>query len=271
MNANVLVVIGVGGMGLAIAGRLGSGKLVLLADVSEATLDGAADRLKIEGHHVVSQRVDVSSPESVNELAEAAAALGIVGAVAHTAGLSGAQASVKAILAVDLLGVALVLDKFGMLIGPGGAGVVIASMAGQLARPFTAEQEAVLARTSAEELLGLPFISADAITDPHTAYSMAKRANQIQVAAASVSWGRRGARVNSISPGIISTPQGQQELASGVGDRMRAMIDASPVRRIGTPDDIASAAAFLLGPESSFITGTDLLVDGGVVSAIRSG
>jgi NAD(P)-dependent dehydrogenase (short-subunit alcohol dehydrogenase family) len=271
MSANVLVVIGVGGMGQAIARRQGPGKSVLLADVSEATLDEAAERLKIEGHHVVSRRVDVSSAESVNELAEAAVALGTVSAVAHTAGLSGAQASVKAILAVDLLGVALVLDKFGGLIGPGGAGVVIASMAGQLAPPFTVEQEAALARTPAEELLGLPFISADAITDPHAAYSMAKRANQIQVAAASVAWGRRGARINSISPGIISTPQAHQELASGVGDRMRAMIDGSPAERIGTPDDIASAAAFLLGPESSFITGTDLLVDGGVVAAIRSG
>ena len=271
MDDEVLVVIGVGGMGQAIARRQGTGRKVVLADFNTETLDAAADRLTVEGHRVTTHHVDVSARESVVELARAASAIGRVAQVAHTAGLSGAQAPAAAILEVDLLGVALVLEVFGQVIAPGGAGIVIASMAGHFIAPFTQEQETSLANTPADDLLRLPFTSPDVITDPHTAYSIAKRANQIQVQAASVTWGRRSARINSISPGIISTPQGQQELASEVGQTMRAMIEASAAGRIGTPDDIASAAAFLLGPESNFITGTDVLVDGGVVAAARAG
>ena len=118
-------------------------------------------------------------------------------------------------------------------------------------------------------MLKLDFISS--ITDPNFAYPIAKQANHIRVRAASAHWGRRGARINSISPGIISTPMGQQELASPVGDGMRAMIAMSGTGRQGTPDDIAAATAFLLGPDASFITGTDLLVDGGVIAAVKAG
>jgi NAD(P)-dependent dehydrogenase (short-subunit alcohol dehydrogenase family) len=118
-------------------------------------------------------------------------------------------------------------------------------------------------------LLRLDFVSS--ITDPNMAYPIAKQANHIRVRAASAHWGRRGARINSISPGVISTPMGQQELASPVGDGMRAMIAMSATGRLGTPDDIAAATAFLLGPDASFVTGTDLLVDGGVIAAIKGG
>ena len=211
--------------------------------------------------------VDVSSAQSVGTLAQQAAALGSVTHVAHTAGLSPSQAPAAAILAVDLLGVALVLDEFAKVIAPGGAGVVIASMAGHIFPPLTPEQERAVTQTPAQELLGLPFISE--LTEPALAYGVAKRANRIQVQAASKVWGQRGARINSISPGIISTPMGQQELASPVGDGMRAMTAASAAGRVGTPDDIASAAAFLLGQDASFITGADLLVDGGVTAAMR--
>jgi NAD(P)-dependent dehydrogenase (short-subunit alcohol dehydrogenase family) len=264
----VLVVIGVGGMGQAIARRQGAGKAVLLADYNETTLKAAADALRGDGHTVTTHRVDVSSHDDVAELAQKAAAQGGVTQVAHTAGLSPTQASAEAILGVDLAGVAFVLEEFGRVVSPGGAGVVIASMAGHLAPPLTPEQEAALALTPADELLALPFAS---VTSPQLAYGIAKRANQLRVQAASGPWGERGARVNAISPGVISTPMGQQELASDHGHIMRAMIDASGTRRPGTPDDIAAATAFLLGPDSSFITGTDLLVDGGVVAALRSG
>ena len=269
MAREVLTIIGVGGMGQAIARRLGSGKTMLLADNNESALASVAESLSANGHDVDSRRVDVSSPESVHELATHAASLGSVTQVAHTAGLSPSQACAEAILAVDLLGVALVLDAFGDVIAPGGAGVVIASMAGHIFPPLTAEQERALAHTPAAELSGLDFASQ--VTDPGLAYGIAKQANHIRVRAASARWGRRGARVNSISPGIISTPMGQQELASPVGDGMRAMIAASATGRLGTPDDIAAAAAFLLGPDASFITGTDLLVDGGVIAAIKAG
>jgi NAD(P)-dependent dehydrogenase (short-subunit alcohol dehydrogenase family) len=164
-----------------------------------------------------------------------------------------------------------VLQEFGEVIAPGGAGVVVASMAGHMFPPLTAEQERALAHTPANELLGLAFVSPQKITEPGIAYGIAKQANHIRVRAASAHWGRRGARINSISPGIISTPMGQQELASPVGDGMRAMIAASATGRLGTPEDIASATAFLLGPDASFITGTDLLVDGGVIAAVKAG
>jgi len=191
--------------------------------------------------------------------------------MAHTAGLSPSQASAESILAVDLLGTALVLQEFGEVIAPGGAGVVIASMAGHILPPLSAEQEHSLAHTAAHKLLTLDFVSPQRITESGIAYGIAKQANHIRISAASAQWGRRGARINSISPGIISTPMGQQELASPVGDGMRAMIAASATGRLGTPEDIALAAAFLLGPDASFITGTDLLVDGGVIAAIKAG
>jgi NAD(P)-dependent dehydrogenase (short-subunit alcohol dehydrogenase family) len=135
--------------------------------------------------------------------------------------------------------------------------------------PLTAERERVLAHNPPGELLQLDFISG--IEDPNLAYPIAKQANHIRVRAASAHWGRRGARINSISPGVISTPMGQQELTSPVGDGMRAMVAMSASARLGTPEDIAAATAFLLGPDASFITGTDLLVDGGVIAAIKSG
>ncbi|EUA88059.1 enoyl-(Acyl carrier) reductase family protein [Mycobacterium ulcerans str. Harvey] len=146
--------------------------------------------------------------------------------------------------------------------------MIIASMAGHLLPPPSAEQEHDLAHRPPGQLLELDFVGS--IVEPAFAYPFAKQANSIRVRAASRQWGQREARVNSISPDIISTPMGQQELASPVGDGMRAMIAMSGTGRIGTPDDIAAAAAFLLGPEATFITGADLLVDGGVVAAIRA-
>lgn len=270
--ANVLVVIGVGGMGEAIARRSGPGHRILLADFNEATLDTVAHRLVGDGFDVVTRSVDVSNRESVEALAAAASELGSVTKFAHTAGLSPVQAPTGAILRVDLLGVAYVLDAFGAVVADGGAGVIIASMAGTMAvGRLPAEMERALAATPADALLDLPFLSGGTVPDPGAAYGIAKRANQVRVQAASLAWGIRGARINSISPGVISTPMGRQELTGDHGGNMRAMVDASPTRRLGTPSDIAQAAAFLLGPDSSFITGTDLLVDGGVVAAVRSG
>ena len=266
---DVLTVIGVGGMGEAIARRLGSGKTVLVADYNEETLASVTESLSAAGHHVESRSVDVTSAESVRGLAQYAASLGSITQVAHTAGLSPAQAGADAILAVDLLGTALVLQEFGEVVAPGGAGVVIASMAGHMIPPLAAEKEKALAHNPPAELLQLDFITR--ITDANFSYPIAKLANHLRVRAASAHWGRRGARINSISPGVISTPMGQQQLASEVGDGMRAMIAMSATGRQGTPDDIASAAAFLLGPDASFITGTDLLVDGGVIAAVKSG
>lgn len=272
MRKDVLVVIGVGGMGEAIARRLGPDRQVVMADLNEQLLDRVAAGMAGDGYAVTAHKVDVSSRESVAALAAAAAALGPVTQVAHTAGLSPVQATTEAILKVDLAGVAYSLEEFARVIAPGGAGVVIASMAGTMAAgQYPPQMEAALALTPADELLSLPFLTAHSIANPGAAYGIAKRANQVRVQAASLAWGERGARVNSVSPGIISTPMGRQELAGQSGDYMRAMVAGSATKRVGTPMDIAEAVAFLLGPDSTFITGADLLVDGGVVAAIRSG
>jgi len=164
----------------------------------------------------------------------------------------------------------LMLDAFASVIAPGGAAVFIASMAGTMTPPQP-DLELRLATTPTADLLDLPELSADVIPDPGTAYMMAKRANQVRVRAAALVWGHRQARVNSISPGVISTPMGNVELSGPSGEFMRAMVNGSPTGRLGTPHDIASAVEFLVGPQSSFITGTDLLVDGGVVAAVVNG
>jgi NAD(P)-dependent dehydrogenase (short-subunit alcohol dehydrogenase family) len=267
----VMVVIGTGGMGAAIARRLGTGHTILLADFDRAKLDPLAEELTGTGYDVRASFVDVSKPESVAELAAEASAAGPVAKVVHTAGLSPVQAPVAAILAVDLVGVARVLDEFGTVVAPGGAGIVIASMAGHMAASLTPEQEVQLAMTPVDQLLALPFLQPEALPDAGAAYGIAKRANQLRVRAAAPVWGDRGARVNCISPGIIATPMGMQELAGPSGQIMNAMIAVSAAGRLGTPEDIAAAAAYLLDPQASFVTGIDLLVDGGVVAALRAG
>jgi NAD(P)-dependent dehydrogenase (short-subunit alcohol dehydrogenase family) len=266
---NIVVVLGAGGMGLAVARRIGPGSTLVLADREEGRLKTVAETMQGEGHHVVAHVVDVSDEKSVRGLAADAAALGRITAVVHTAGLSPSQAPVAAILAVDLLGTALVLDAFAEVIAPGGAGVIIASMAGHLT-PVPPDLENLLATTPTSELLALPQLAADVLADAGYAYGIAKRGNQLRVLAASRTWGARGARVNTISPGVISTPMGALELGGAVGAHIRGMIESSGTGRIGTPDDIAAAVAFLVGPDSTFITGADLLVDGGVVASIQS-
>lgn len=260
----VVVITGAGGMGTAIARRLGPGSTVVLADVSAPAVEATADALRSEGHDVIGHPTDVSNADEVAALAKAAQDLGRVDALVHTAGLSPVQASDEAILRVDLLGTALILEAFASVVAPGGAGVCVASMAGALAT-LDAQFEQRLATTPTESLLDLPELQA--IDDAGAAYAIAKRANQIRVRAASLEWGRRRARVNSISPGIIATSMGVAELASPSGELMRTLIEHSPTGRMGTPDDIAAAVEFLTGPHSSFITGTDLLVDGGAVAA----
>ena len=270
MTTQFLVITGSGGIGQAIARRQCPGKHILLADISDDAMATAAAALEDLGHTVSTHRTDVSSRESVHALAETAGELGNVAQVVHTAGVSPVQAPAATVLAVDLLGTALVLEEFGRVIAPGGAGVVISSMAGHMFPPFAPEQEHALAHTPTDELLALPFL-AETDNMGGAAYGYAKRGNHLRVQAESLTWGERGARVNAISPGIIITPLARDEMTGAGAANYRKMIQTSATGRVGTPDEVAAAAAFLLGPEAAFITGSDLLMDGGVIAALRAG
>jgi NAD(P)-dependent dehydrogenase (short-subunit alcohol dehydrogenase family) len=264
---NVLVVIGTGGMGLAAARRLASGRRLLVADYSDASLEDAVTTLRGDGHAVEGHRVNVSDRDSVEQLASAAADLGRIDAVIHTAGVSPVMATARQIYEVDLLGTAQVIDAFFSVATPGMSLVCVASMAGHFAS-LPDEFERHLATATTDELLHHDGIDLDS-SDSGTAYVLAKRGNQLRVQAASRIWGSKGARLNTISPGVISTPMGQQELQGPGGEQIQSMIDLSGARRVGTPDDIAAVAAFLAGSDSSFITGNDILVDGGAIAAQR--
>jgi len=268
---DVLVVVGVGGMGETIARRQAVGRKTVLADFNEVALEATAEKMRVDGFDVVTAKIDVSSRESVERVAALAASLGPVAQVVHTAGLSPTQAPLAAVLRVDLVGVALSLEAFGAVVADGGSGVVISSSSGYLTPAFTPEQEHLIGTSTPEGLLDLAFFAPEVLGNAGVAYGMSKRANRIQVQYASAAWGDRGARINSVSPGVISTAMGRQELESPSGAFMRGMVEMSGTGRLGTPSDIADSVTFLLGPQASFITGIDLLTDGGAVAAVRTG
>jgi NAD(P)-dependent dehydrogenase (short-subunit alcohol dehydrogenase family) len=267
MSNVIVVVVGPGLIGQAIARRVGVGKHVLLADLRPDNASAAADVLSNAGYEVSVATVDVSSREAVHALVETATGLGEVTGLIHAAGVSPSQASPSTILKVDLYGTALVLEEFGDVIASGGAGVVIASQSGHRLPPLTVEQNKALATTPVEELLGLPFLQHDQVTDSLHAYQIAKRGNSLRVMAEAVRWGKRGARLNTISPGIIITPLARDELTGPRGEGYRRMIDSSPVGRAGTPDEVGTVGALLMGQDGGFITGSDILMDGGVAAA----
>jgi NAD(P)-dependent dehydrogenase (short-subunit alcohol dehydrogenase family) len=251
--------------------RVSAGKHVLLADIRQENADVPAKILGDAGFNVTTALVDVSSRASVHALVETATALGDVSGVIHAAGVSPSQASPETILKVDLYGTALVLEEFGNVIARGGAGVVIASMSGHRLPPLSTEQNAALATTPVEELLNLPMLQLDQVQDSLHAYQLSKRGNSLRVMAEAVRWGRRGARINTISPGIIFTPLAKDELTGPRGEGYRRMIELCPVGRGGTPDEVGIVGALLMGADGGFITGSDFLMDGGVTAAYRFG
>ena len=266
-NASIIVVIGAGSIGQAIARRVSTGKHILLADLRKENADAAAKVLSEAGFEVSTAIVDVSSRESVHALVEKASAIGEVTGIIHAAGVSPTQASPATILKVDLYGTALVLEEFGNVIARGGAGVVIASQSGHRLGALTAEQNKLLALTPTDELLALPMLAPDKITDPLHAYQISKRGNSLRVMAEAIRWGKRGARVNTISPGIIITPLAKDELSGPRGAGYKRMIELCPAGRAGTPDEVGTVGALLMGADGAFITGSDFLMDGGVTAS----
>jgi NAD(P)-dependent dehydrogenase (short-subunit alcohol dehydrogenase family) len=233
----VVVVIGAGSIGQAIARRVSAGKHILLADLRKENAEAAAVVLSNAGYEVSTAIVDVSSRASVHTLVEKATALGDVTGIIHAAGVSPSQAAPTTILAVDLYGTALVLEEFGNVVARGGAAVVIASQSGHRLGALTAEQNTALATTPVDELLSLAFLRPDQVKDSLHAYQLAKRGNSLRVMAEAVRWGKRGARVNTISPGIIITPLAKDELTGPRGEGYRRMIELCPAGRAGTPDE----------------------------------
>ncbi|NBO49644.1 MAG: SDR family oxidoreductase [Chitinophagia bacterium] len=264
---SIVVVIGAGSIGQAIARRVGFGKHIILADLLLENAETAAKVLIDAGFETSTEMVDISSRESVQSLVNKVSFKGEVEGLILAAGVSPTQASPKKILEVDLYGTALVLEAFRNVISNKGSGVVIASMAGHRLPPLTIEQNKALATTPVEELLDLPFLQPDTIENSRIAYMYSKRGNSLRVAAEALKWANRGARLNTISPGIIITPLANEELSGPLGDTYRRMISTSPAGRAGSPDEVANVAALLMSRDGSFITGSDFLIDGGVNSA----
>ena len=265
--SEVVVVVGAGQIGLAIARRVSAGKHVLLADLHQSNAEAAAEVLADTGFEASATTVDVSSRESIQAVVKAASALGDIVGLIHAAGVSPSQAPPEAILKVDLHGTAVLLEEFGNVIAPGGSGIVIASQSGHRLGALTAEQDAALATTPADDLLALPMLQPNRVTDSLNAYQLAKRGNSLRVMAEAVRWSKRGARLNTISPGIIITPLARDELTGPRGEGYRRMIERAPAGRAGTPDEVATLAALLMGPDGTFITGSDFLIDGGVTAS----
>lgn len=268
---DVVVVVGAGFIGQAIARRVGAGKHLLLANVTLKSAIEAAESLANAGFDVSAAEVDISSRASVQALVEQAQALGRITGLVHAAGVSPSQAPIETILKVDLYGTALVLELFGNVIARGGSGVVISSQSGHRLAALTPEQDRALATTPTEDLLKLDLVQPGQVTDTLHAYQLSKRGNSLRVMAEAVRWGRRGARINTISPGIVITPLARDELNGPRGAGYRRMIETCAVGRAGTPDEVGNVAALLMGPDGGFITGSDFLMDGGVTAAYRFG
>lgn len=263
----VIVVIGSGSIGQAIARRVGVGKHVILADRREENAHAAAKTLRDAGFNVSTTAVDIASRTSIHALVESATAIGAITGVVQAAGVSPSQATPETILRVDLYGTAVILEAFGDVIAKGGSAIVIASQSGHRLPALTPEQNTALATTPADELLALPMLQSDQIKDSLHAYQVSKRGNSLRVMAEAVRWGKRGARVNTISPGIVMTPLANDELTGPRGEGYRRMIDLSPIGRAGTPDEVGTVAALLMGGDGTFITGSDVLMDGGVTAS----
>lgn len=264
---DIIVLIGAGQIGMAIARRLANGKKIFVADWKLENANTVTNIMIEAGFDAEPFEVDISSKSSVLQLIEAVQTEGEISMFINSAGVSPSQASIEQILAVDLYGTALLLEEFGRVIKDGGSGVTISSQSGYRMSALTAEEDRLLATTPTEELLGLEILNEDNIKDTLHAYQMAKRCNGKRVMAEAVKWGERGARINSISPGIIITPLALDEINGPRGDFYKNMFAKSPAGRPGIADEVANVAELLMTDKGAFITGADFLIDGGATAS----
>ena len=264
---NVMVWTGAGQIGMAIARRMGYGMKIVVGDKKLENARAIAQIMNDAGYDVVPLEMDLSSRASIRGLIAEAQQYGDITMMVNAAGVSPSQAPVEAILKVDLYGTAVLLEEVGKVIASGGVGVTISSQSGHRMPALTPEQNAELACTPAEELLKLPLLQPENIRDTLHAYQLAKRCNEKRVMAESVKWGARGARINSISPGIIVTPLAIDEFNGSRGDFYKNMFAKCPAGRPGTADEVANVAELLMSSKGAFITGADFLVDGGATAS----
>ncbi|MGI6032139.1 MAG: SDR family oxidoreductase [Coriobacteriales bacterium] len=263
----VVVLVGAGGIGKAIARRVAFGKKLLITSLTQEETDASVDELLSSGFDVEGMPCDLSSRADIEAVAARAQEIGPVANVICSGGVSPSQAPIETILAVDLYGTSVLLEEFGKVIAPGGSAVVISSQSGHRLPALTPEENVLLATTPVEELLDLPMLQPEAIGTTLRAYQYAKRTNVLRCAYEATRWGRRGARVNSVSPGIVITPLAFDEINGPRGEGYRTMIEKMPAGRAATTDEVAALCEFLLGPSAAFITGTDILADGGCTAA----
>ena len=264
---DVILLTGAGQIGLAIARRMGHGKKIVVSDKNINNAQTVTKIMAEAGFDAVAVEADISSRKSILNMIAAAQKYGEIAMLINAAGVSPSQASVETILKVDLYGTAVLLEEVGKVIKAGGTGVTISSQSGYRMAALGAETDEQLAVTPAEELLQLEVLKPANIKDTLHAYQMAKRCNVKRVMAEAIKWGVKGARINSISPGIIVTPLALDEFNGPRGEFYKNMFAKCPAGRPGTADEVANVAELLLSQQGAFITGADFLIDGGATAA----
>ena len=264
---NVMILTGAGQIGMAIARRMGYGMKIVIGDKRPENAQAIAKIMNDAGFDVIPVEMDLSSRVSIQNMIAEAQKYGDITMLVNAAGVSPSQAPIEAILKVDLYGTAVLLEEVGKVIAPGGVGVTISSQSGHRMKQLTPEEDEQLACTSTEELLNLPLLQPENIRDTLHAYQLAKRCNEKRVMAESVKWGEKGARINSISPGIIVTPLAIDEFNGPRGDFYKNMFVKCPAGRPGTADEVANVAELLMSDKGAFITGADFLIDGGATAS----
>lgn len=266
-NQKVMILTGAGQIGMAIARRMGYGMKIIIGDKKQENAQTIAKIMNNAGFDVVPMKMDLSSRASIQNIIIEAQKYGDITMMVNAAGVSPSQAPIEAILKVDLYGTAVLLEEVGKVIAPGGAGVTISSQSGHRMKQLTPEEDEQLACTPTEKLLELPLLQPENIRDTLHAYQLAKRCNEKRVMAESVKWGAKGARINSISPGIIVTPLAIDEFNGPRGDFYKNMFANCPAGRPGTADEVANVAELLMSDKGAFITGADFLIDGGATAS----